>query len=251
MTARPPEDSERGYPGYGDSSGPTAQFTYGEYGQQYAGQPDPFAAPVGQYTDPASQYSDPASQYADPASQYADPASQYADPASSQYADPASQYADPASRYAGQAEATEQYGGSPGQYDPAAQYGDPSGAAPPAAGTGRPGMDGARPPRGRPASGPGFLGSLFDLEFSSFVTPKIIKSVYLLAVLALGLSAIAFIANGFGVHVPLGVVTRVVLAAVYFFLGVAFFRVVLEFFMVVFRMAEDLHDVRERGGGSR
>jgi hypothetical protein len=227
MTARPPEDSERGYPAYGDSSGPTAQFTYGEYGQQYAGQPDPFAAPVGQYADPATQYADPASQYGDPAAQYPDPATQYGDPAA-QYPDPAAQYA-----------------------DPAAQYGDPSGAAPPAAGRGRPGMDSARASRGRPATGPGFLGSLFDFDFTSFVTPKIIKSVYLLAVLALGLSAIAFIISGFGVHVPLGVVTRVILAAVYFFLGVAFFRVVLEFFMVVFRMAEDLHDVRERGGSPR
>jgi hypothetical protein len=236
MTARPPEDSERGYPAYGDSSGPPAQFTYGEYGQQYAGQPDPFAAPVGQYPDPATPYGDPATPYGDPAAQYPDPATQYPDPAT---------------QYAGQADAAEQYGGSPGQYDPAAQYGDPSGAAPPAAGRGRPGMDSARPPRGRPASGPGFLGSLFDFDFTSFVTPKIIKSVYLLAVMALGLSAIAFIISGFGVHVPLGVVTRVILAAVYFLLGVAFFRVVLEFFMVVFRMAEDLHDVRERGGSQR
>jgi S-DNA-T family DNA segregation ATPase FtsK/SpoIIIE len=248
MTARPPEDSERGYPAYGDSSGPTAQFTYGEYGQQYAGQPDPFAAPVGQYADPATQYADPATQYGDPATQYGDPATQYPDPAT-QYGDPATQYPDAASQYGDPAS---QYGDPATQYgDPAAQYGDPSGAAPPAAGRGRPGMDSARASRGRPATGPGFLGSLFDFDFTSFVTPKIIKSVYLLAVVALGLSAIAFIISGFGVHVPLGVVTRVILAAVYFFLGVAFFRVVLEFFMVVFRMAEDLHDVRERGGSPR
>jgi hypothetical protein len=242
MTARPPEDSERGYPGYGDSSAPTGQYAYGEYGQQYAGMPDPYAAPVGQYADPAAQYADATVQYADPAAQYADPAAQYADPAA--------QYADPAG-------AAPPYGGQPGQYDPPAQYADPSAPPPQAADRVRPGKDSARPPRGRlasarPAGEPGFLGSLFDFNFASFVTPKIIKSVYLLAVLTLGVSAIAFISNGFGLNVPFGVVTRVILAALYFFLSLASFRMVLEFFMVVFRMAEDLHDVRERGGsGSR
>ena len=227
MTARPPEDSERGYPAYGDSSRPTGQYAYGEYGQQqYAGPPDPYAAPVGQYPDQAPQYAGPAGQYA------------------------------------GQAGAAPPYGGSPGQYNPPGQYADPSAPPPPQADDRvRPGKGGARPPRSRlangrpadrPAGGPGFLGSLFDFNFASFVTPKIIKSVYLLAVLALGVSAIAFIGNGFGVHVPFGVVARVVLAALYFFLGLSFFRVILEFFMVVFRMAEDLHDVRERGrSGSR
>jgi hypothetical protein len=239
MTARPPEDSERGYPAYGDSSGPTGQYAYGEYGQQqYAGAPDPYAAPIGQYPDQAPQYADPASQYA------------------SQAGAP-TQYADPAGQYAGQAGAAPPYGGPPGQYDPPGQYADPSAPPPPQADDRvRPGKGSVRPPRTRPAArpgdGPGFLGSLFDFNFASFVTPKIIKSVYLLAVLALGVSAIAFIGNGFGVHVPFGVVARVVLAALYFFLGLSFFRVVLEFFMVVFRMAEDLHDVRERGrSGSR
>ena len=218
MTARPPEDSERGYPAYGDPSRPTGQYAYGEYGQQYAAAPDPYAAPVGQYPDQAGQYADPAGQYA------------------------------------GQAPAAAPYGGPPGNYDPPPQYADPSAPPPPqAADRVRPGQNSARPPRGRPVSRPagerGFLGSLFDFNFTSFVTPKIIKSVYLLSVIALGVSAIAFISNGFGVHVPFGVVTRVILAAVYFFLGLAFFRVMLEFFMVVFRMAEDLHDVRERGGG--
>jgi hypothetical protein len=236
MTARPPEDSERGYPAYADSSGPTGQYAYGEYGQQqYAGAPDPYAAPVGQYPDPIPQYGDPAAKYGDPAPQYGDPAGQYA----------------------GQAGAAPPYGGPAGPYDPPPQYADPAAPPPPQADDRvRPGKGGARPPRsrpaGRPADGPGFLGSLFDFNFASFVTPKIIKSVYLLAVLALGVSAIAFIGNGFGVHVPFGVVARIVLAGLYFFLGLAFFRVVLEFFMVVFRMAEDLHDVRERGGsGSR
>jgi hypothetical protein len=48
------------------------------------------------------------------------------------------------------------------------------------------------------------------------------------------------------VSLPFGVVTLVILAPVYFVLGLSVFRVMLEFFMVVFRMAEDIHDIRER-----
>jgi hypothetical protein len=240
MTARPPEDPER-YSDYGDASGSTAQYAYGQYGeqvqriqpgQQYGSAPDPYAAPIGQFTDPSAQYGDPSAQYGDPSAQYGDP--------SGQYGDPPAQYGDPSAQ--------------PGQYDATAVYGDQLAAAPPPQAAdmrGKPGGKSARPPRNRPASGPGFLGSLFDFDFTSFVTPKIIKSVYLVAVLALAVTALAFIVNGFGVHVPFGAVTRVLLGVVYFFLGLALIRVMLEFFMVVFRMAEDLHDIRERGGGPR
>ena len=41
-------------------------------------------------------------------------------------------------------------------------------------------MQAARPAQPRAAAEKGFLGSLFDFSFKSFVTPKIIKVLYVL-----------------------------------------------------------------------
>jgi hypothetical protein len=69
---------------------------------------------------------------------------------------------------------------------------------------------------GRTADSKGFFASLFDVGFTSFVTPKVIKVLFVFAPLC----------------------TLIVLAL---------WQITLEFFMVIFRISDDIRTVRERG----
>ena len=128
-----------------------------------------------------------------------------------------------------------------------------------------PGRPGAEPRRGwrgpRSRSGRGarqrpqlpleesknFLNALFDFGFTSFVTPKVVKVLYLLIVIVVGLSALAFAVTMLATNLALGLVVLLIGAPLYFLVVTALYRITLEFFMVIFRMAEDIRALRERG----
>jgi len=96
-------------------------------------------------------------------------------------------------------------------------------------------------------SAKGFMGSLFDFGFTSFVTPKVIRVLYPLIVIVAALSALGFIATAFSASTAFGVVTLFVLAPLFFLVVVAIYRILLEFFMVIFRISDDIRTIRERG----
>lgn len=151
-----------------------------------------------------------------------------------------------------------------GQYRPAGQpsYGaDPGGqptygTSPGGQPAGQPGGPGGQPSAGRPsfatqqlpvAEPKGFLGALFDFSFTSFVTPKVVKVLYVLIVVVVGLSALGFALSVLATSVGLGLIVLLVGAPLYFLVVTALYRITLEFFMVVFRMAQDIRAIRERG----
>ena len=139
------------------------------------------------------------------------------------------------------------YGGAPGQGAPypgqGATYPAPGGAGYPAPG----GVGYPAPP---PSSGTskGFVGSLFDVSFSSFVTPTIIKVVYILVMILAGLGALAVAFTGFTYSVVFGLITLIILAPLGFFVELALWRIALEIFMVIFRIGDDIHAMRDGGG---
>jgi Domain of unknown function (DUF4282) len=92
-----------------------------------------------------------------------------------------------------------------------------------------------------------FMSSLFDINFRSFVTPKVIKVVYVLVMIVLGLSAIGYAIFALRVNAVFGILSVVVLCPLYFFITLALWRIVLEIFVVVFRIAEDIHAMRVLG----
>jgi hypothetical protein len=101
-------------------------------------------------------------------------------------------------------------------------------------------------PRQRAAGEKGFVGSLFDFSFTSLVTPKIIKVLYVLftiwtAILGLGFLIIAFKTGG----VWGGLFTLVIIEPIFVLLTLGIYRVVLEMFMVVFRMHDELKQIRD------
>ncbi len=109
----------------------------------------------------------------------------------------------------------------------------------------------ARPQQARPqqprADTRGFLGALFDFGFTSFVTPKVVKVLYPLIMVLTGLTALAFVAGAFHASTGLGFLTLLVLAPLFFLVVTAIYRILLEFFIVIFRVAEDIRALRERG----
>jgi hypothetical protein len=129
-----------------------------------------------------------------------------------------------------------QYGAGPGQ-----------GAGYPA---GYPAQGGAAyPPPAQPAGDTkGFLGSLFDFGFTSFVTPKVVKVLYPLIMILAALGALAFVGFAFTASIGFGIVSLVVLAPLWFLVVIAIYRISLELFIVIFRIAEDLRAVRQQGG---
>ena len=97
------------------------------------------------------------------------------------------------------------------------------------------------------ASDKGFFGTLFDFSFSTFVTTKLIKLLYILVIAFGALSCISFGARGV-IYGGLGGIVSLVLAPVVFFLWVLIGRVWLELIIVMFRIAEDVGKLAAQGG---
>ncbi|HEX6151185.1 DUF4282 domain-containing protein [Nocardioides sp.] len=110
------------------------------------------------------------------------------------------------------------------------------GAPPPSDPYGQP----AAPPPGDQSSAKGFLGALFDFTFEHFVTPMIVKVVYILAIIALGLGFFLFLAAGFAAGARTGLVVLLV-GPVAVLLYLCLIRMTLEFYLAIARMSQDIH----------
>jgi hypothetical protein len=133
-------------------------------------------------------------------------------------------------------------GGGYGQQPPPAGWG-PQGPGGPPPGFGGPGGTGGGfdGPGGNPPSS--FFSALFDFNFNSFATPVVIKVLYILATIALGLGYIVAVISGFSQGVGIGVAFLIggaLLGLIYLIL----IRVTLEFYYAVVRMSEDIHNRR-------
>lgn len=96
-------------------------------------------------------------------------------------------------------------------------------------------------PLAGPPSSKGFFGALFDTSFTTFVTPMIIKVVYILGMVAIGLATIFFALSGFfGDSPALGVVT-IIVGPIVGLLYLCFFRMMCEFYVAITRMSEDIN----------
>ena len=99
----------------------------------------------------------------------------------------------------------------------------------------------------RPAGERGFLGSLFDFSFTSFVTPKIIKVLYVLFTIWTALIGLTLLVIGFRTGgVAGGLFTLIIVEPVLLLLTLGIYRVVLEAFMVIFRIYEEMKQIREQ-----
>jgi len=96
----------------------------------------------------------------------------------------------------------------------------------------------------------GFFSSLFDYSFGSFLTPKIIKILYVLATVVISLWTLVLLLYGFNVSSLVGVVTLVVVCPLFFLWSMIWTRVLLELIMVLFRINSNVQDIHDGRSGS-
>jgi hypothetical protein len=84
----------------------------------------------------------------------------------------------------------------------------------------------------------GFFASLFDLSFTSLITTKIIKIVYAISLVFIALVAVVSIVAAFRESPGLGIATLIIIAPLLTLLYAIYTRVILEFIITVFRIAE-------------
>ena len=97
----------------------------------------------------------------------------------------------------------------------------------------------------------GFLAALFDYSFTSFVTPKIIKVLYVLATIVISLWTLFLILAAFSASSGFGVVTLVIVGPLFFLISMIYARVLLELIIVFFRINANVQEIRDgRSGGA-
>lgn len=95
-----------------------------------------------------------------------------------------------------------------------------------------------------------FFSSLFDMSFSNFITPKIIRILFILAIIGSAIWALALLVAGLGSGSAGGILGGLIGAPIVFILAVILSRVYLELLLVMFRIAENTERLAERAEGS-
>ena len=136
----------------------------------------------------------------------------------------------------------------PGQYTvpPGGSYAPPA-HDPYAQPTGAQGGYSSAPPSAADASG--FFRALFDFSFNRFITPMIIKFVYVLMMIVIAIVYLFYAIALFSTDASsLGVLWLLVIGPIASILWLAIARMTLEFYLAVVRVSEDVHRAVDRGG---
>ena len=84
----------------------------------------------------------------------------------------------------------------------------------------------------------GFLALLFDFRFTDFITKKLIRLIYVIAILATAIGAAGFVISSFAMGVLPGIV-GLIFSPIVFLFAVAMVRIQLELVMVIFQIADN------------
>ena len=96
-----------------------------------------------------------------------------------------------------------------------------------------------------------FFSSLLDMSFSDFFTPKIIKVLFILAIIGSAIWALALLVAGIASGSAGGILGGLIGAPIVFILAVILSRVYLELLLVMFRIAENTGRLVNHAEGSR
>ena len=88
----------------------------------------------------------------------------------------------------------------------------------------------------------GFFGKLFDFSFEEFVTPSIIRVVYIIILIVVSLSAIFFLIAGLVSGDGGTIVAALIFAPLFWLLYVILTRIWMEIVVVIFRIVEPIRD---------
>ena len=94
----------------------------------------------------------------------------------------------------------------------------------------------------------GFFGALFDFSFSELITTRVIKFLFVLAMIGAAIMSVFYIGAGFAHSAGLGVLV-LLLSPIVFILYVIAARIWLEVLIVVFRISEDVKRIADKDTG--
>lgn len=89
----------------------------------------------------------------------------------------------------------------------------------------------------------GFVGALFDLSFTTFITTKLIRVLYVIAIVLASIYALMAIGYGFTMGGATGAIGALIISPLVFFAVVICARVYMELVIVIFRAAEHLAEI--------
>ncbi|MBI5575472.1 MAG: DUF4282 domain-containing protein [Deltaproteobacteria bacterium] len=89
----------------------------------------------------------------------------------------------------------------------------------------------------------GLFESLFDISFKTLVTPRIIKVLYALSIVAAGFIAVVLVIEGFSESAGKGFLSLFFVSPLVFLILVISSRIVYELAIVVFRISEHTAEI--------
>jgi Domain of unknown function (DUF4282) len=92
----------------------------------------------------------------------------------------------------------------------------------------------------------GFFGALFDLSFTSLITTKIIRVLYALSMIVIGVVALIVVIAGFLHSATTGIVL-LILSPVFSLIFLVYVRVLLEISIALLRIMENTTDLVAQG----
>jgi hypothetical protein len=85
--------------------------------------------------------------------------------------------------------------------------------------------------------------SLFDMSFKTLVTPRVIRVLYALSIVAAGFLSVVLVIEGFSESVGKGILSLFFVGPLVFLILVISSRIVYELAIVVFRISEQTADI--------
>ena len=93
----------------------------------------------------------------------------------------------------------------------------------------------------------GLLKSLFDFQFTSLISARIIRFVYALIVILYTIGAVFVFIASLASGSVIGIFTALILVPLGYLVYLILTRIWMEILIVVFRMGDDVRAIRERG----
>ena len=93
----------------------------------------------------------------------------------------------------------------------------------------------------------GFVSSLFDVSFTNFITPKLIKVLFVISIVLAAFGALAVVGSAFMTSAIAGIFALLIVAPLLFLFYVIYARVMMEVLIVIFRGSEHLAEIAKQG----
>jgi Domain of unknown function (DUF4282) len=92
-----------------------------------------------------------------------------------------------------------------------------------------------------------FIRSLYDFSFSSFVTLRVIRVLYVLITILYTLVAVIAFIGALIEHKPADILFAIIIVPIAYLIYLTFARIAMEILMVLFNIGKDVRSIRERG----